>query len=110
MEPALGALDRQMLIERQMVELRKANADHLVKLAFMNNFYGRLVVRKDPENPEAIRACHQRYEQAIELLDRAVSRPGSRYHPETDEPLGEDQVRTIQRFWRKQMQIMEQEF
>jgi hypothetical protein len=37
-------------------------------------------------------------------------RPGAaRYHPETDEPLGEDQVRTIQRFWREQMQIMEQE-
>ena len=34
MEPALDGLDRQMQIELQMVELRKEDADHLVKLAF----------------------------------------------------------------------------
>ncbi|MFP6648223.1 MAG: hypothetical protein VB817_02110, partial [Pirellulaceae bacterium] len=109
-EPALGALDRQMLIERQMVELRQAGADHLVKLAFMHVAYGQLMVRRDLENLAAIKACHQRYQQAIELLERAVRSPGNRYHPETEEPLGEYQVDKILKKWRKQMQIMEQDF
>ena len=109
-EPALGGLDRQMQIELQMVELRKEDADHLVKLAFMNNFYGQLVVRKDLGNPAAIKACYQHYQQAIELLDRAVRSPGNRYHPETEEPLDEDQVHAIQSFWRDQMRGMEGQF
>jgi hypothetical protein len=109
-EPALGALDRQMMIERQMVELRQAGADHLVKLAFMHAAYGQLMVRRDSDNLAAIKACHQRYQQAIELLERAVRSSGNRYHPETEEPLGEHQVDKILKKWRKQMQIMEQEF
>ncbi|MFP6751954.1 MAG: hypothetical protein VB855_09780, partial [Pirellulaceae bacterium] len=109
-EPALDGLDRQMQIELQMVELRKEDADHLVKLAFMHNFYGRLVVRRDPDNPAAIKVCYQHYQQSVQFLERAITSPGNRYHPETEEPLGEDQVHAIQFFWRNQMRGMKGQF
>lgn len=109
-EPALGSLDRQMQIELQMVELRKEDADHLVKLAFMHNFYGRLVVRREPDNPAAIKACYQHYQQSVQFLDRAIASPGNRYHPETEEPLEADQVHELQSFWRNQMRGMEAQF
>ena len=109
-EPALGSLDRQMQIELQIVELRKEDADHLVKLAFMHNFYGRLVVRREPDNPAAIKACYQHYQQSVQFLDRAIASPGNRYHPETEEPLEADQVHEIQSFWRNQMRGMEAQF
>ena len=62
-----------MQIELQMVELRKEDADHLVKLAFMHNFYGRLVVRREPDNPAAIKACYQHYQQSVQANCPAIT-------------------------------------
>ena len=111
--PALQALDGQMEIEEQMVKLRHGHADHLVRLAFMNTFYGQLEIRKDwggAGQRSAIEDCHRRYQKSIELLEVAIRTPGSRYHVETGEPLDESQVRTLQSAWRGQMQRLEQEF
>ena len=49
-------------------------------------------------------------QESIELLEVAIRTPGSRYHVETGEPLGEGQVRTLQSAWREQMQKLEQTF
>jgi len=111
--PALQALGGQMEIEEQMVKLRHGHADHLVRLAFMNTFYGQLEIRKDwggSGQRSAIEDCHRLYQKSIELLEVAIRTPGSRYHVETGEPLDEGQVRTLQSAWRGQMQRLEQEF
>ena len=79
--PALQAQDGQMEVEEQMVKLRHGHADHLVRLAFMNTFYGQLVIRKEWRGAgqrSAIEDCHRRYQKSIELLEVAIRTPGSR--------------------------------
>ena len=79
----------------------------------MNTFYGQLEIRKDwggAGQRSAIEDCHRRYQESIELLEVAIRTPGSRYHVETGEPLGEGQVRRLQSAWREQMQKLAQAF